>query len=97
MNLTRSGAWRWPGVGGTRGGDQRYGRSGGLPATGLPGCGRGGAPRFRHRLGSKNVYHQPNGAYTGETSVAMLADLGCRYIILGHSERRHILGETSAR
>ncbi|MFO0870964.1 MAG: triose-phosphate isomerase [Pirellulales bacterium] len=47
-------------------------------------------------LGAQNVYHQPNGAYTGETSVAMLADLGCRYIILGHSERRHILGETSA-
>jgi triosephosphate isomerase len=45
-------------------------------------------------LGAQNVYHQPNGAFTGELSVAMLRDLGCEYVIVGHSERRHILGET---
>lgn len=44
--------------------------------------------------GVQNVYYEPNGAFTGEISVAMLQDLGCRYAILGHSERRHILGET---
>jgi triosephosphate isomerase (TIM) len=44
--------------------------------------------------GLQNVYFQANGAFTGEISVAMLQDLGCRYVILGHSERRHILGET---
>jgi triosephosphate isomerase len=44
--------------------------------------------------GVQNVYHQPNGAFTGEISIAMIQDLGCRYSILGHSERRHILGET---
>jgi len=44
--------------------------------------------------GAQNVYHQANGAFTGEISVSMLQDLGCRYVILGHSERRHILGET---
>ena len=44
--------------------------------------------------GLQNVYHEPNGAFTGEVSVAMAQDLGCRYVILGHSERRHILGET---
>jgi len=44
--------------------------------------------------GVQNVYHEANGAFTGEISVAMLQDLGCRYAILGHSERRHILGET---
>jgi len=47
-------------------------------------------------LGAQNMYHEPKGAYTGEVSAAMLCDLGCRYVILGHSERRHVLGETDA-
>ena len=47
----------------------------------------------RVALGAQNVYYQPDGAYTGEISVAMLKDFGCTYVILGHSERRHILGE----
>jgi triosephosphate isomerase (TIM) len=45
-------------------------------------------------LGAQNMYHEPAGAFTGEISAAMLVDLGCRYCILGHSERRHVLGET---
>lgn len=45
-------------------------------------------------LGAQNMYHEPSGAYTGEVSAAMLTDVGCKYVILGHSERRHILGET---
>jgi triosephosphate isomerase len=48
------------------------------------------------RLGAQNLYPEPSGAYTGEVSAQMLADLGCRYCIVGHSERRHILGETDA-
>ncbi len=47
-------------------------------------------------LGAQNMYHEAKGAFTGETSAAMLMDMGCRYVILGHSERRHILGETDA-
>ena len=47
-------------------------------------------------LGAQNMYSQPDGAFTGELSAAMLRDLGCIYVILGHSERRHIFGETDA-
>ena len=47
-------------------------------------------------LGAQNVYFEANGAFTGELSVAMLKDVGCQYVILGHSERRALLGETDA-
>jgi triosephosphate isomerase len=50
----------------------------------------------RVSLGAQNVYHEASGAFTGETSVGMLGDIGCQYVILGHSERRHVLGETDA-
>jgi triosephosphate isomerase len=45
-------------------------------------------------LGAQNMYFEGNGAFTGETSAAMLWDLRAKYVIVGHSERRHILGET---
>ncbi len=45
-------------------------------------------------LGAQNMSDQPNGALTGEISAAMLLDVGCRYVILGHSERRQLFGET---
>jgi triosephosphate isomerase len=45
-------------------------------------------------LGAQNMYHEKDGAFTGELSAAMLCDLGCKCVILGHSERRHVLGET---
>ncbi|MEO6811877.1 MAG: triose-phosphate isomerase [Isosphaeraceae bacterium] len=47
-------------------------------------------------LGGQNMHWKPNGAYTGELSGAMLVDAGCTHVILGHSERRHGMGETDA-
>jgi triosephosphate isomerase len=44
--------------------------------------------------GAQNVAGMPNGALTGEVSATMLADLGCRWAIVGHSERRTLLGES---
>jgi triosephosphate isomerase (TIM) len=46
------------------------------------------------QLAAQNAYFEEPGAFTGETSLEMLADVGCDWVILGHSERRHVLGET---
>lgn len=47
-------------------------------------------------LGAQNVSRYAGGAYTGDVSVAMLADFGCRYVIVGHSERRALFAESDA-
>lgn len=46
------------------------------------------------RLGAQDFYHEPNGAFTGEVSLDMLADCGVSFLLIGHSERRHIIGES---
>lgn len=45
-------------------------------------------------LGAQTLNEHNNGAFTGEVSAAMLIELGCRYVLVGHSERRNVLGET---
>jgi triosephosphate isomerase (TIM) len=46
--------------------------------------------------GAQNLSAHASGAHTGEVSAAMLADFGCRYVLVGHSERRQLYGETDA-
>jgi triosephosphate isomerase len=45
-------------------------------------------------VGAQDVYFEPKGAFTGEISTSMLKDIGCTYCLCGHSERRHVIGET---
>ena len=45
-------------------------------------------------IGAQNISQYPNGAYTGEVSAEMLLDQGCKYVLVGHSERRAIMGES---
>lgn len=52
--------------------------------------------RERHgrvRLGAQNVFAEPDGAFTGEVSLSMLRDCGVQMVLVGHSERRHVIGE----
>ncbi len=45
-------------------------------------------------LGAQNLFWEDKGAFTGEVSGPLLADIGCRYVVIGHSERRRLFGET---
>jgi triosephosphate isomerase len=45
-------------------------------------------------VGAQDVYYEVKGAFTGEISASMLKDIGCTYALCGHSERRHVIGET---
>ena len=48
------------------------------------------------RLGAQNVHWEDAGAYTGETSISMVREAGASHVLIGHSERRHVFGETDA-
>lgn len=45
-------------------------------------------------VGAQNCHHEPKGAFTGEISLPMLKEVGATFVIVGHSERRHVFGET---
>lgn len=47
-----------------------------------------------YQVGAQNIHYEENGAYTGEISASMIAESGCNYVIIGHSERREYFGET---
>jgi triosephosphate isomerase len=47
-------------------------------------------------IGAQDAWHEPDGAFTGEVSLAMLKDCSCQCVLVGHSERRHVLGESDA-
>lgn len=83
------------GEGGGRGSAPAAGDAGGRAAgaRGEPGAAGAGAAV---RLGGQNVHWEEEGAFTGEVSVTMLRAIGCRYVIVGHSERRSLMGESSS-
>jgi triosephosphate isomerase len=47
-------------------------------------------------IGAQNIWTEDKGPFTGETSAAMVKDAGARWVLVGHSERRHVFGETDA-
>jgi triosephosphate isomerase len=63
------------------------------PFTSLPSVGEL-VRNSKFKLGAQNMHWERSGAYTGEISGLFLKAVGCEYVVLGHSERRHVMGET---
>ncbi|MDR2605016.1 MAG: triose-phosphate isomerase [Desulfovibrio sp.] len=66
------------------------------PFTSLAACAEALGPGARLRLGGQNCYPAAEGAFTGEISPGMLLDCACSHVLVGHSERRALLGESDA-
>lgn len=65
------------------------------PFTALAGVADAFSGHEGFAVGGQNFYPAEKGAFTGEIAPAMLKDLGCSHVLTGHSERRHVLGESS--
>lgn len=65
------------------------------PFTALAGVADAFAGKAGYHVGAQNFYPAQKGAFTGEVAPDMLQDLGCDYLLTGHSERRHVLGEAN--
>jgi len=66
------------------------------PAVSLPAAAAAFAGRRDTRIGAQNIFWEPKGAFTGEISTALAAEAGATGALVGHSERRHVFGETDA-
>ena len=77
-----------------RGVGARRGRGGRLPAVRVSAESAASWKAAASALGAQDVCAEEPGAHTGEVAAAMLADVGCRYVIVGHSERRALYGES---
>lgn len=64
------------------------------PAISLPAAAESRRERPEISLGIQNIHWEPGGAFTGEHSAGMALDAGARFALVGHSERRHVFGET---
>jgi len=66
------------------------------PFTALQAAAQAMGPSTTFALAGQDLFWEDKGAYTGEISASMLTDVGCRYVIIGHSERRRWFGEDDA-
>jgi triosephosphate isomerase (TIM) len=64
------------------------------PAVSLTTVSHAARARADVRVGAQNVHWEPKGAFTGEVSIPMVQEAGARVVLIGHSERRHLFGET---
>jgi triosephosphate isomerase len=64
------------------------------PAVSLAPLAEAAERRADIRIGAQNVHWEPKGAFTGELSIPMVKEAGARVVLIGHSERRHLFGET---
>jgi triosephosphate isomerase len=64
------------------------------PFTALQTVRQAASPSFPFALGAQDLFWEDQGAFTGAVSAPMLKDLGCRYVLVGHSERRQFFGDT---